>query len=285
VSDITCSLAALYLHPVKSCAGLAPREAQLTETGLDLDRAWMLADADGRMVTQRTLPRMALIRTEFRHGDLVLRAPGMLALHLSLERVEAPRRAQVWNDEVAAYEMGPLAHQWCQDFLGQPGLQLLRFDPEQRRLADRKWTGELEAEVSFADGFPLLVASTASLAELNRRLAAAGEPAVTMQRFRPNLVLDGLEQPHDEDLIDELSIATADGAVRLKLVKPCTRCSIPDVDPERGEPGGAVGAALAAYRSDPRMGGGITFGMNAVILEGIGRTLRTGAPVSARFAV
>ena len=106
-----------------------------------------------------------------------------------------------------------------------------------------------------------------------------------MQRFRPNLVLDGLEQPHDEDLIDELSIATADGAVRLKLVKPCTRCSIPDVDPERGEPGGAVGAALAAYRSDPRMGGGITFGMNAVILEGIGRTLRTGAPVSARFAV
>ena len=141
------------------------------------------------------------------------------------------------------------------------------------------------AENAFSDGFPLLVASTASLDELNRRLVAAGQAPVTMQRFRPNLVLDGLEQPHDEDLIDELVIDTPDGPVRLRLVKPCARCGIPDVDPATGEPDGAVGTVLAGYRIDPRVDGGITFGMNAVIVEGVGRTLRVGASVSARFAV
>ncbi|HEV8314091.1 MAG TPA: MOSC domain-containing protein, partial [Burkholderiaceae bacterium] len=92
-------------------------------------------------------------------------------------------------------------------------LRLVRFDPEQRRLSSAKWTGALEAENAFSDGFPLLVASTASLAELNRRLAERGLPPVTMQRFRPNLVLDGLE-PHGEDWLDEIVLDGPDGAVR-----------------------------------------------------------------------
>lgn len=285
MSDITCTLGALHLHPIKSCAGIELREALLTETGLDLDRAWMVADAAGRMVTQRQLPRMALIRTTLRSADLVLRAPGMLTLHLQLDAVDVPTRAQVWNDEVAAYEMGALAHQWISDFLGQPGLRLLRFDPEQRRLSDPKWAGDVQAENAFADGFPLLVASTASLDELNRRLALAGEAPVSLQRFRPNLVLDGLDQAHDEDWIDELEIATDAGPARLRLVKPCVRCSIPDVDPATAEQGRSVARALAAYRADARMGGGLTFGMNAVIVSGIGATLRQGAAVKARLAV
>ena len=285
MSDITCTLSQLFVHPIKSCAGIELREALLTETGLDLDRAWMITDAQGLMVTQRQLPRMALIRTQLRSSDLVLRAPGMLTLHLRLDTVEAKTRATVWSDAVDAYEMGALAHQWCSDFLGVKGLRLVRFDPDQRRLSEPKWTGAIEAENAFSDGFPLLVASSASLAELNRRLAAAGDAPVTLQRFRPNLVLEGLDKPHDEDFIDELDIATKDGAVRLKLVKPCVRCSIPDVDPASGEAGNAVGRALAAYRADARMGGGITFGMNAVIVQGIGRQLHVGTAVSASFAV
>ena len=221
-------------------------------------------------------------------SDLVLRAPGMLALHIALDTVELPVQVTVWNDTVKAYDMGDLAAQWFSDFLGPyrgGRLRLARFDPEQRRLSDRRWTGPIEAENAFADAFPLLVASTAGLEEFNRRMVAAGHAPVTMQRFRPNLVLDGLEQPHDEDLIDELVIDTPDGPVRLRLVKPCARCSIPDVDPATGEPDGAVGTVLAGYRIDPRVDGGITFGMNAVIVEGVGRTLRVGASVSARFAV
>lgn len=284
MSDFTCTLGALQLHPIKSCAGLEMREALLVETGLDLDRAWMVVDALGQMLTQRELPRMALIQPTLRTSEVVLRAPGMLALHLRLDAVEGPTTAKVWNDEVRAYGMGDLANQWFSDFLGAPGLRLVRFDPEQRRLSNRRWTGEIEAENAFSDGFPLLVASTASLAELNRRLAEEGVAPVTMQRFRPNLVLDGLQAAHDEDFIDELTIATEAGPVRLRLVKPCVRCSIPDVDPGTAEAGQAVGRVLATYRSDARMGGGITFGMNAVVLDGFGHTLRQGAEVAARLS-
>jgi len=285
VSDFTCTLGALHLHPIKSCAGIALRESLLVETGLDLDRAWMVVDAQGHMVTQRQLPRMALIQPTLRLSDLVLRAPGMLALHLKLDTVETATRARVWNDEVAAYDMGALASQWFSDFLAMPGLRLVRFDPEQRRLSSRQWTGDIEAENAFADGFPLLVASTASLTELNRRLVATGDAPVSLQRFRPNLVLDGLDTAHDEDFIDELLIAFDDGPVRLKLVKPCVRCSIPDVDPATAETGSSVSRALAAYRADARMGGGLTFGMNAVVVEGFGRTLRQGAAVTGSLAV
>jgi hypothetical protein len=191
---------------------------------------------------------------------------------------------QVWDDVVKAYDMGALAAQWFSDFLGIKGLRLARFDPEQKRLSERKWTGPIDAENAFADGFPLLVVSTASLAELNRRLAAAGQPGVSMQRFRPNLVLDGLEDAHAEDHIDTLEIATDDGPVVLKLVKPCARCSIPDVDPVTAEKGHAVQDTLMAYRADARVNGGLTFGMNAIVVQGFGLTLRAGQPLVLRHA-
>ena len=281
-SDIPVSLESVHVYPIKSCAGTSPDEALLVETGFDLDRAWMVVDGDGLLVTQRELPRMALIQPKLKGEEMILRAPGMLALHVALDRVEAPCKATVWNDTVAAYDMGPLCAQWLSDFLGRP-LRLTRFDPEQRRLADRRWTGAIEAETSFQDAFPLLVASSAGLAEVNRRLAMAGEPAVTMARFRPNLVLGGLDA-HGEDHLDEIVFATADGPVRLKLVKPCSRCSIPDVDPATGSAGHAVGDVLAGYRADPRLDGALTFGMNAVIVEGIDRSLRPGLQGRARYA-
>jgi hypothetical protein len=274
MSDIDLRLSSLFVHPVKSCAGIAADESLLTETGLEFDRAWTVVDETGGFVSQRELPRMALIHPSLRTHDLLLRAPGMLGLHLALDAVEAPCRVRVWDDEVAAYDMGNLAAQWFSDFLGRK-LRLVRFDPEQRRLSSAKWTGALEAENAFSDGFPLLVASTASLAELNRRLAERGLPPVTMQRFRPNLVLDGLEA-HGEDWLDEIVLDGPDGAVRLKLVKPCGRCTIPSVDPARGEQGHEPGDTLSGYRADARLDGAITFGMNAVIVEGIERRLRVG---------
>ena len=279
---LDCSIAALHLYPIKSCAGLGMDEGLLIETGLQFDRAWMVVDEQGEMLTQREHPRMALVRPTMRADDVVLRAPGMLALHVSLDGVEGPTRARVWNDEVKAYDMGGLAAQWFSDYLGLRA-RLVRFDPEQQRLSDRRWTGDLEAENAFSDGFPLLVVSQASLAELNQRLAAGGHAPVTMERFRPNLVLDGL-QAHDEDRVDEITFDTDEGPVRLRLVKPCARCSIPDVDPQTAAVGHAVADTLQRYRADTRVGGGVTFGMNAVIVEGVDRVLRTGLRGRARWS-
>lgn len=275
MSDLSVTLAALHLYPVKSCAGIALDERLLDDTGLDLDRAWMLVDDQGEFISQRECPRLALVRPTLRASDLVLRAPGMLALHLQLDVVEAPARVRVWDDEVAAFDMGDLAAQWCSDFLGRSA-RLVRFDPDARRWSDKRWTGALDAPVQFADAYALLVVSNASLAELNRRL----ETPVTMQRFRPNLVLDGLDA-HGEDQLDELQFD--DGAVTLRLVKPCSRCSIPDVDPDTAAGGHAVGDALAGYRADARLGGALTFGMNAVVVAGAGHSLRVGMRGRARI--
>lgn len=273
--DVT--LTGLHVHPVKSCAGVALDEALVVETGLEFDRAWMLVDAENEFLSQRELPRMALIQPQLRHADLVLRAPGMLALHLALDAVEQPLRVRVWNDEVAAYDMGELPAQWFSDFL-QQRVRLVRFDPDFKRLSNRAWTGGIEAENAFSDGYPLLVISEASLDELNRRLVGVGRGPVTMQRFRPNLVLAGLEA-HGEDHLDALEFDTPEGPVRLKLVKPCPRCPIPDIDPATGaldpaEP--RVSDVLATYRADARVGGGVSFGMNAIVVEGIERALRVG---------
>ncbi len=275
-------LSSLHVHPVKSCAGVAVDEALLIETGLEFDRAWMVVDESGEFITQREQPRMALVKPKLRTDDIQLRAPGMLALHLRLDTADQPCRVKVWDDTVAAYDMGDLAAQWFSDFLGRR-VRLARFDPAERRLADARWTGPFESETAFSDGFPLLVTSTASLAELNRRLLAAGHDAVAMQRFRPNIVLDGVEDAHGEDFIDELTIESPDGPVLLKLVKPCGRCTIPDVDLASALQGHAVADTLAAYRVEPRIGGGLAFGMNAIIVSGVLHRLRVGARVQARL--
>ena len=284
--DLQATIARLFVYPIKSCAGVELPEALLTETGLEFDRAWMVVDAAGEFVTQRQLPRMALIRPQMKHSEMVLRAPGMLALHIAFDRVEQPVRVRVWKDEVAAYDMGDIAAQWFSDFLSQPGrpqkLRLVRFDPEQKRLSNMKWTGGIEAQNQFSDGYPLLVASEGSLAELNARLAAQGHAAVGIERFRPNIVLAGVEA-HDEDRVEMLHVATGEGEAQLQPVKPCTRCPVPDIDPATAESSPEVGDMLRTYRQDARVDGAITFGMNCIVREGVEHLLKVGQPVAANY--
>ena len=287
--DVQASIEQLWIYPIKSCAGVRVEQAELTDTGLLYDRAWMVVDAQGRFVSQRELPRMALIQPSFKLGQLVLRAPGMLSLHLALDAAEEPATVRVWDDTVQAYDMGDIAAQWFSDFLGPDAppalkrLRLARFDPEVKRPSDPKWTGGREAGTQFADGFALLLTSSASLDELNARLVGAGHAPVDQRRLRPNLVLGGV-QAHDEDRTGALRIQTDEGRAVIEPVKPCSRCPIPDVDPDSGEPGTAVGDTLRSYRADARVNGAITFGMNAIVLEGDGQVLRVGQRVSADWA-
>jgi uncharacterized protein YcbX len=274
----------LFIHPIKSCGGIAVDEARLVDTGFELDREWMVVDRHGDFVSQREFPRLALVQCKLRGDEVLLRAPGMLALHLRTDTVEGDCRVRVWDDLVSAFDMGDLAAQWFSDFLGQQRMRLARCDPEWPRLASAEWTGTLEARTAFSDGFPLLVVSTASLAELNRRLATEGHEAVTMQRFRPNLVIEGLEDAHGEDFVDTLAIDSADGEVVIKLVKPCGRCSIPDVNPQTAQQGHVVADTMQAYRAEPRIGGALAFGQNAVIVSGFGHRLRVGSQVRATLA-
>jgi len=277
-APVQARISRLFIYPVKSCAGVALKEAVLTETGLDLDRAWMVVDEAGEFVSQRELPRMALVRPTLGLDDLVLRAPGMLALQLRIDTVEAPVQVRVWDDVVPAFDMGAVAAQWFSDFLGKP-LRLVRFDPDHRRLSSLKWTGGLEAPNQFSDGYPVLVASEAALAGLNDRLAAAGHAPVGIERFRPNIVLDGVDA-HDEDRLGLMRIE-ADIPAQLLPVKPCPRCPIPDIDPATAQSSPQVGDTLQAYRKLDVVGGAVAFGMNAIVRAGEGAVLKVGQAVTA----
>lgn len=288
--DVSAVIAGLFVYPVKSCAGIEVQEALLTDTGLDLDRAWMVVDAQSLFVTQRERPRLALVRPQLKTHELVLRAPGMLALHIAVDAVEQPTSVKVWDDVVPAFDMGDMAAQWFTDFLslsaeGAPATnaqphRLVRFDPEHRRMSSLQWTAGVEALNQFSDGYPLLVASEASLAYLNDRLLAAGHHAVGMERFRPNVVLSGL-QAHDEDRLDLMHIDAGQLQVLLRPVKPCPRCPIPNIDPVTAASSPEVGDTLQIYRQDARVGGAVTFGMNVIVMRGVGAVLRVGQALSA----
>ena len=286
-ADLAAIISRLYVYPVKSCAGVEVQQSLLTETGLEFDRAWMVVDGSGDFLTQRELPRMALIKPQLKHFEMVLRAPGMLALHIALDQVEAPVRVRLWNDEVAAYDMGSIAAQWFTDFLGTTA-RLVRFDPEHKRISSLQWTGGIEALNQFNDGYSVLVISEASLDQFNEKLLAQGHAAVGMERFRPNIVLGNSMQaaellPHDEDRLDLLQIATEQGAARLKPVKPCPRCPIPNIDPATALSSTEVGDLLQSYRQDARVNGAVTFGMNAIVLSGIDHRLKVGQRVDASY--
>ena len=290
---------ALWVFPIKSCAGISLQQAVLTPTGLAHDRAWMVVDADGEMLTQRELPRMALIQPELLYSDvaatdLVLHASGMVALHLHLTAQQPAKanaiKVRVWNDQVPAFDMGLAASAWLTEFLGNSlgPLHLVRFDDNHHRPSNAKWTQGLPSLNQFSDGFPVLVASTASLDELNARLQAKGEAAVDMRRFRANVVLGNSTVPnalplnaHDEDRIGTLTLDTEGEPAQLKPVKPCPRCPIPNINPDSAQSHPAVNDTLHAYRQDPRVNGALTFGMNCLPVAGLGQLLRVGQRVSA----
>ena len=288
--DVSAKISRLFVHPVKSCAGVEVREALLTETGLELDRAWMVVDVWGVFVTQREQPRLALVRPQIEPDELVLGVPGMPDLHIALELMKQTVSVKVWDDEVPAFDMGDEAAQWFTDFLAMSAeanqtsrvYRLVRFDPAHRRASNPDWTGGVQALNLFSDGYPLLLLGDASLAELNQRLVAAGHASVGIERFRPNIVLSGLHA-HDEDRLGVMHVAAGDDEVLLKPVKPSPRCPIPNVDPYTATISPEVGDTLQSYRQDARVEGAVTFGMNTIVLQGVCATLRVGQTVTADF--
>ena len=270
---MTARIASLHCYPLKSARGIELAQVALRAAGFENDRRWMVTAPDGRFLTQRELPPLALIHTRLTAEALILEAPSRPALSLPLQERGAPARVLVWNDPCPAFDGGDAAAAWLQALLGRE-CRLVRFDPAHRRLSAATWTGGIEAENHFSDGFPLLVIGSASLADLNSRLARA----LPMNRFRPNLVIEGLE-PYAEDRIDELY----DGNFSLRLVKPCTRCRITTTDQDTAAlEGDEPLRTLKDYRYDERLRG-VIFGQNAIIARGIGATLSRGQALQVRW--
>jgi uncharacterized protein YcbX len=276
------TIAALHVYPIKGCRGIGVDRADVTVRGLAVrgvgDREWMVVDSGGKFVSQREHPRMALIGVAADDGRLALDAPAMPSLEVASPDVATAARHQVivWNSTVAAMDAGDDAARWLSAFLGTR-VRLVRFAPEHVRNCNPEFVGVSGAHTAFADGYPLLVIGEASLAELNARLAAQGKRALPMNRFRPNVVVAGLEA-HDEDHLDTIAV----GAVTLRLVKPCARCQVTTTDQDDATVGREPLETLATYRMNERFGG-VTFGMNAIVVAGAGESLAVGAQASVEY--
>lgn len=266
-------LKSLHVYPLKSGRGFEQAHAVATRWGLEGDRRFMLTTPEGRFLTQREHPRMSLLVPHIDAMSFTLEAPGRAPLRLDLGASFAPCTVRIWNDECQAFDLGKAAAAWVSDYLDAP-CRLVRFDDARQRLSSAQWCQGIEAPNRFSDGFPFLVIGSASLADLNQRLPVP----LPMNRFRPNLVIEGWE-PYAEDRVDELQI----GAVRLKLVKPCTRCRITATEQSNGVfQGDEPLHTLKHYRMDHQLQG-VLFGQNAIMIEGDGQPLRRGDGVRVRW--
>lgn len=242
----------LFVYPVKSCRGIALTVAELGRRGIHYDREWMVVDAGGRFLTQRTLPQMARIATALDGDALHLTAPGLPPLEVPLAVSDGPRRrVEVWGDICEAIDEGDGAAGWLAAFLGI-SCRLVRLAPDWVRPVDGRFAPP-GSETGFSDGFSLLLLSEASLADLNGRL----QTPLPMERFRPNLVVAGCA-PFAEDRWKSLRI----GDIVMHGVKLCSRCKITTTDQTTGTVmGDEPLATLATYRRNAR---GIVFGQNVV---------------------
>ena len=244
----------INVYPVKSTRPIALSESEVLPRGLPWDRRWMLVDSEGRFVTARQHPRLAMIATVLGTDTLNISVTGRADLRIPLAEPAAPSiPVTVWKDRCQAVPAGAAADAWFSEYLGMP-VRLVRMTDALVRPVNPDYGGSAD-QVSFADGFPLLLISEASLHDLNRRLATP----VPMQRFRPNLVVDG-ERAYGEDSWRRIRV----GEVEFAGVKNCSRCIFTTIDPQTGvkDAGGEPLRTLASYRR--REGGGVFFGQNLI---------------------
>lgn len=246
----------IFIYPVKSLAGIRKLECRALQRGFERDRRWMLVDDSGKFITQRVEHSLALLKTEMIGNTTQVSYKYAPEKKIILNFDDTDGRhatVTVWNDDVTAFHLSDEADEWFSTYLEKP-CKLFFMEENVLRPVDENYA-ENNEQVSFADAFPYLLISQASLDDLNSRLA---DP-VPMNRFRPNLVVSGTEA-FDEDTWAEIKI----GDVHFKVAKPCARCILTTVDQETGKRGSEPLRTLSGYRST---GNKVLFGQNLIALN------------------
>lgn len=249
----------LSCYPVKGCAATSVREAVLTPAGLTHDRSFMVVDESGVFCNQRRSPRMALIHPETSaDGErLTLRAPGAGMVHVDVDLGAARREVELFGLCYQGIDQGDEVAGWLSEVLAAPS-RLVRVPPEHERVT----LGRTPGTAGYADGHALLVTALCSLEGLNARIAEGGGEPLPMDRFRPNVVVDGWDEPHVEDRARRISA----GDVELGYAKLAIRCVVTTVDQRSGTREGPEPLrALAGYRRAAE--GGVAFGVKFAVLR------------------
>lgn len=239
----------LFVYPVKSLAGISLETSMVDDRGLRYDRRLMLVDSEGMFITQRKYPKLTLLSTQLEGGMLTISDGMDTSIEMDLGQQGDAIEVQVWKDRVKGSKLSNEYDAFFSDYL-ETEVMLVSMTDFSHRLASNG-----QGQVSFADGYPHLLISEASLAALNERL----DTPVGMNRFRPNIVLEGLDA-HEEDRLQNIEIGTA----ALSVTTPCARCVMTTIDPTSGEPGGEPLKTLSGYR---QTGNKVNFGVNAITIR------------------
>lgn len=245
-------LTQITVYPVKSCRGITLTRAELTPFGLKNDRRWMVVDVEGTFLSQRTTPAMARIETSVSGERLTLKAPESETIEIPFQRKsKSTRTVRIWDDTCTAQDCGDEAARWLTRFLGID-CRLVTTGDDFERPVNAKYSRDRD-QVGFADAFPLLLISSASLRDLNERL----DQPLPMNRFRPNIVVSGCE-PYAEDRWKHISV----GGLTFRVCKPCARCTVPTVDQLKGTRGEEPLVTLSTYRKSDH--NAVFFGQNII---------------------
>lgn len=270
----------LTVYPVKSLKGIDVTRSEIYTHGLAWDRRWMLVDAQQRFVTQRQLPALATISVALTPDALVLSHPNVAPIAISLAEPKGNLRVvKVWDDHCKALPEGDEVSRWLESALGEQaqGISMVRFAAEFTRAVEADFLVGGEAHTYFADGYPFLITTTASLDALNQALIAEEQAPIPMNRFRPNIVIECTDAWAEDRWT---TLASDQGNYELTLRKPCQRCKITTVDqqtaaiPAPGEPL----RTLLALNTQPHLKGAY-FGQNATLTTGHGNVIRVGDEV------
>lgn len=272
----------LAIYPVKSLRGFTVESAQLTAKGLLYDRHWMVIDENNRFVSQRKFGNMVLIHTQINNGQLILSIPSNaksqpLFIDVSKTPSSTPFEATIWKDICEVIDEGEAASQWLTHALSSPTkLRLVRMGNKPRPQSKPGLVG-VQTHTDFADAAPFLVANTQSLAAVNQQLAKADLQAVTIERFRPNIVLEGIDA-FAEHQVQQLIHPN----YQLKHCYPCERCVMPTIDIATGirHPQQQPFSLIADINPMPGNAKSPAFGENAVLVRGEGSIISVGDMLS-----
>lgn len=250
------TLSTIYRYPIKACRGHNVDDAFVEWRGLQHDRRFLIVDPEGVAITQRDIASLALVVPNLADSTLSLSAPQMPEIRLPVAVDGSIRRVSVWETgDIKSIDQGDEVAEWFSSYLNTD-VRLVFMPVDGVRQVNPKYATRPDAEVSFADGYPILIASQESLDDLNARL----ETPLPMNRFRPNLVVQGCG-PFKEDSWERIRI----GEVEMALVKPCARCEVTTINQATLEKGKEPLKTMASFR---RVGGTqVMFGMNVIPLN------------------
>ncbi len=267
----------LFIYPVKSLKGIALDNSQTGQRGLEFDREWMITDNAYNFISQREIELMTTIETKIDSSSLILSSPQNRRLKVPLESNKINKvKVMVWDDYCDAYDEGDEASSWLTEALGRhkgSSLRLVRFDQKDKRLVPKKYLNGVHAESAFSDQFPYLITSWESLSKLNNDLLENNSKKVSMNRFRPNIVIKGLS---DIEKMTSFNLTCEKGDYQFGLRKPCKRCKITTINQETGEvenPKEPLATLVKLKNSEESHGA--FFGQNAILLSDYG-VLRVG---------